>query len=234
MSIPYYKQVYESLRKQILDEEFAEGDLLPSENELCAKYGVTRPTIRHSLDALVNDGLILKHKGKGSIVCRNPNVVGILSISGITSALGKHNLQTEIIVKPYPTDWPEPFPFHLSDLEIRAGCICMERLRRVFDKTIFYERTYLPSSYFPRFTQRNMENRSLFEVLRKVYHVEIKGGEQLIRSIPADDKISEYFNVSQGHPVLYLERKFVITFPDVFIYSLLYCNTEEYALYGTF
>jgi len=234
VSTPYYRQVYELLRKQILDEVFAEGDLLPSENELCAKHGVTRPTIRHALDALVNDGLIVKHKGKGSIVRRNPNVVGILSILGITSALGKHNLQTEIIVKPHTTNWPEPFPFHLSDHEIRAGCICMERLRRITDKAIFYERTYLPASYFPRFTQRNMENRSLFEVLRKGYHVEIKGGEQLIRSIPADNQISEYFSVSQGHPVLYLERKFIITIPDVFIYSLLYCNTEEYALYGSF
>ncbi|MDR1170979.1 MAG: GntR family transcriptional regulator [Bacteroidales bacterium] len=234
-NIPYYKQIYELLRRQILDEEFTEGDLLPSENELCTRHGVTRPTIRHALDALVNDGLIVKHKGKGSIVRRNPNVVGILSLSGITSALGKHNLQTEIIARPlHMAHWPEPFPFHLSDAEIDAGCICMERLRKVTDKAIFYERTYLPASYFPRFTQRNMENRSLFEVLRKGYHVEIKAGEQLIRSIPADENISRYFKVLQGHPVLYLERKFVITFPDVYIYSLLYCNTEEFALYGTF
>ena len=234
MSLPRYRHVYESLRKQILDEEFAEGDLLPSENELCALHGVTRPTIRHALDALVNDGLILKHKGKGSIVRRNPNVVGILSLSGITSAVGKHNLQTEIVVKPHIIGWPEQFPFRLAEIELKASCICMERLRKVADKAIFYERTYLPASYFPRFSQRNMENRSLFEVLRKVYHVEIKGGEQLIRSIPADELIGKYFVVPQGHPVLYLERKFIITIPHVHIYSFLYCNTEEHALYGTF
>jgi GntR family transcriptional regulator/GntR family frlABCD operon transcriptional regulator len=222
------------LRRQILDEEFSEGDLLPSENELCAIYGVTRPTIRHALDALVNEGLIVKHKGKGSIVRRNLNVVGILSILGITSALGKYNLKTDIIAKAHATKWPEPFPFHLSEAERKGGCICMERLRRVTDKAIFYERTYLPAAYFPRFSQRNMENRSLFEVLRKVYHVEIKGGEQMIRAIPANSQISEYFCVPQGRPVLYLERKFVITIPEVYIYSLLYCNTEEYSLYGTF
>ncbi len=234
MSIPRYRRVYESLRKQILDEVFAEGDLLPSENELCAQHGVTRPTIRHALDALVNDGLIVKHKGKGSIVRRNPNVVGILSLSGITSAVGKHNLRTEIIVKPHIAKWPESFPFRLTETELKAGCLCMERLRRVADKAIFYERTYLPASYFPRFSQRNMENRSLFEVLRKVYHVEIKGGEQLIRAIPADVQISRYFGVPQGHPVLYLERKFIINISNIHIYSFLYCDTEEHALYGTF
>ena len=234
MSIPRYRRVYELLRKQILDESFAEGNLLPSENELCARHGVTRPTIRHALDALVNEGLIVKHKGKGSIVRRSPNVVGILSLSGITSAVGKHNLQTDIIVKPHVTKWQEPFPFRLSEIELKAGCLSMERLRRVSDKTIFYEKTCLPASYFPRFAQRNMHNRSLFEVLRKVYQVEIKGGEQLIRSIPANEQISSFFGVSQGHPVLYLERKFAINIPNVHIYSFLYCNTEEHALYGTF
>ena len=234
MSIPRYRHVYELLRKQILNEEFSEGDLLPSENELCMQHGVTRPTIRHALDALVNDGLIIKHKGKGSIVRRSPNVVGILSITGITSALGKHNLQTDIIVKPHITGWPSSFPFHLSEAEIKAGCISMERVRRVTDKAIFYERTYLPASYFPRFSLRNMQNRSLFEVLRKAYQVEIKGGEQLIRAIPADEKTSEYFHVVPEHPVLYLERKFAINIPNIHIYSLLFCNTEEFALYGTF
>jgi GntR family transcriptional regulator/GntR family frlABCD operon transcriptional regulator len=110
----------------------------------------------------------------------------------------------------------------------------MERLRRVADKNVFYERTYLPKAYFPRFEQLNMENRSLFETLRREYHVEIKGGEQLIRSIPADRKISGFFNIAPGCAVLYLERKFIITFPDAHIYSFLYCNTDEYALYGTF
>ncbi|MDR2036969.1 MAG: GntR family transcriptional regulator [Bacteroidales bacterium] len=234
MSTPRYRLVYNLLRKQILDEVFAEGDLLPSENELCAQHGVTRPTIRHALDALVNDGLIIKHKGKGSIVRRRPNAVGILSISGITTALGKHNVQTKIIGKPHVAPWPVRFPYELNETELKAGCICMERVRRVNEKDIFYEQTYLPAAYFPRFSLRNMHNRSLFDILRKGYDVEIKGGEQLIRSIPADDRLSTYFNIQQGHPVLYLERKFVINIPDVHIYSLLYCNTEEFALYGTF
>jgi GntR family transcriptional regulator/GntR family frlABCD operon transcriptional regulator len=226
--------VYELLRRQILDETYAEGSLLPSENELCARHGVTRPTIRHALDALVNDGLIVKRKGKGSIVHRRINPVGILSITGITSAFGKDNVQTAIIDKLHNVSWPQPFPFALSREERKAGCIRMERLRRVAEKTVFYEQTYLPAAYFPRFSSRNMQNRSLFDVLRKSYHVEIKGGEQMIRSVPAGKKLSEYFEIPEGHAVLYLERKFMLNIPDVFIYSLLYCNTDEFALYGTF
>jgi GntR family transcriptional regulator/GntR family frlABCD operon transcriptional regulator len=232
--LPHYRRIYEILRRQILDEKFVENDLLPSENVLCAQYGVTRPTIRHALEELLNDGLIIKRKGKGSIVHRHANAVGILSITGITSAFGKHNVQTEIVDKLHIVAWPHPFPFVLSDVEKKSKCIRMERLRRVAEKVVFYEQTYLPANSFPRFSSRNMQNRSLFDVLRKGYHVEIKGGEQIIRSVPADKRLSEHFGIPEGYAVLYLERKFILNIPDVFIYSLLYCNTDEFALYGTF
>jgi GntR family transcriptional regulator/GntR family frlABCD operon transcriptional regulator len=110
----------------------------------------------------------------------------------------------------------------------------MERLRKVTEKTVFYEQTYLPEAHFPRFSSRNMANRSLFEVLRKGYNMEIKGGEQYIRSVPANRQLSEYFEIAEGHGVLYLERKFIFNVAGIFVYSLLYCNTDEFALYGAF
>ena len=76
------------------------GTLLPSEHDLCILYHVTRPTIRKALDALVNEGYIKKHQGKGSVVMGVPKGIGILSIAGTTSAIGQHNLKTRIIVKP--------------------------------------------------------------------------------------------------------------------------------------
>ena len=53
-----YRKLYELLRKHILSGVYAEGSLLPSENELCATYGMTRPTVRHALDTLVKEGMI--------------------------------------------------------------------------------------------------------------------------------------------------------------------------------
>ena len=48
-AIPQYRRLYEILRKHILDAVYREGDLLPSENELCQLYGMTRPTVRQAL-----------------------------------------------------------------------------------------------------------------------------------------------------------------------------------------
>jgi DNA-binding GntR family transcriptional regulator len=232
--LPHYKKLYEMLRKQITDGVYTEGDILPSENELCAIHQLTRPTVRHALDTLVNEGFIRKHQGKGSIVHKLPKGIGILSIAGTTSALGGKNLRSETLVKPIVKPWDELFFFKLSESEITSGCIYMERLRFFNNKPIFYDINYIPNINMPRFTTRSFEDRSLFDILRKSYQIEIKGGEQKIRAIEADATIAKYLSVKSGHPVLHLERKFDTNRPGFYIYSSIYCNTEEQAVYGTF
>ena len=232
--LPHYRKLYEMLRKQILDGVYTEGDILPSENELCAIHKLTRPTVRHALDTLVNEGFIRKHQGKGSIVHKLPKGIGILSIAGTTTALGERNQRSEIIVRPIVKAWDEPFMFKLSDTEIDSGCVYMERIRFFNDAPIFYDINYIPNINLPRFTSRSFENRSLFDILRKTYQIEIKGGEQKIRAIEAFDAIASYLSVKPGHPVLHLERKFDTNRQGFYIYSSIYCNTEEQAVYGLF
>jgi len=232
--IPHYRQLYEVLRKQIIDGTYKSGDLLPSENDLCAQYGITRPTVRHALDALLNEGMIRKHKGKGSILCGPPNGIGILSISGTTSALGKHNLRTRILSKPSVIQWPKEFIFTLSDEFRDSGCIFLERLRLVNDMPVFYDLNYLPNINLPRFCNRKFEDQSLFDILRKGFQIEVKSGEQRIRAVRADEKIHEFLDVPVGHPILNLQRKLLTNRPGFYFFSSIYCNTEEHALYGTF
>jgi len=126
-TIPQYRKLYEVLRKHILDGVYKEGDLLPSENELCQLYSMTRPTVRQSLSTLAVDGYIRKHQGKGSIVHHLPREIGILSVSGTTSAVGDRNLETRIIVKPVLKPWPDDFMFPLSALEKESGFLMVHQ-----------------------------------------------------------------------------------------------------------
>jgi DNA-binding GntR family transcriptional regulator len=232
--IPQHRKVYEILRKHITDGVYAGGDLLPSENDLCTVHKVTRPTIRKALDRLANEGYIVRHQGKGSIVKGVPKGIGILSLTGTTSAIGKDLLKTHIIVKPEVRNWDEAFTFPLTRREIESGCIYFERLRLVNNKPVFFDITMIPNINLPRFTSRNFENKSLFDILRKNYQIEVKGGEQKLMAIRADDHLQHYFEVEPAHPVLQLNRKIETSRPGFFIYSKVFCNTDEYALYGTF
>lgn len=232
--IPQYRRLYEVLRKHIVDGIYIEGDLLPSENELCSLYAMTRPTVRQALSTLAADGLIRKHQGKGSIVHSLPRDIGILSVSGTTSAVGDRNLKTKIIKKPLLIPWPLNFMFPLSELENESGCIYMERLRLLDDIPIFYDISYIGNINLPRMTARQFENSSLFQVLREYYRVEIKGGEQRIKAIPASIRISKFLKLMKNQPVLHLERKMETTVSGLFVYSSIFCNTEKYSIFGRF
>jgi len=231
---PHHKRLYEILRKHILEGIYKEGDLLPSENELCQIYGMTRPTVRQSLSTLTNDGYISRHQGKGSIVRQLPREIGILSVSGTTSALGDRDLKTHIIVKPVLIPWSNDFMFQLSSLEKESGCIYMERVRLLDNIPIFYDITYIANINLPRLTSRQFENRSLFKILRDHYHLEIRGGEQRIKAIPATVKISRFLHLKEDQPVLHLERKMETSNQGLFLYSSIYCNTEKYSIFGRF
>ena len=233
-NIPQYRKLYELLRKHILSGVYEEGSLLLSENEFCAAYEMTRPTVRHALDMLVKDGLILKKQGKGSIVRKPPQNIGILSISGTASAVGVSYLKTDILQKPIIKKWPESFPFELSELEQESGCIHIKRLRFVDDEPVFYDINYLPNIYLPRITNRSFENKSLFEILRKNYQIEILGGEQKLKAVNPEKHIKQILKLKSGQPVLHIERKLTTNRENFNIYSTIYFNSEKHSIFGSF
>ena len=232
--IPQYRKLYELLRKHILAGVYEEGTLLPSENELCSTYSMTRPTVRHALDSLVKEGMILKQQGKGSIVRKPPQNIGILSIAGTATAIGVRYLQTDILQKPEIRSWPENFAFELTSLEREVGCIYMERLRYVEGVPVFYDINHLPNLYLPRITGRSFDNKSLFEMLRKHYQIEILGGEQKLKAIKPDEKIIQLLCLQNDQPVLHIERKLTTNKPGFNIYSTIYFNSEKHSIFGSF
>ena len=61
------------LKDLIMGGGFKPGDQLPSEMQLCEKYGASRISIRSALNLLTGQGLIETRKGKGSFVCKTGN-----------------------------------------------------------------------------------------------------------------------------------------------------------------
>jgi DNA-binding GntR family transcriptional regulator len=63
-----YKSITDTLRRRIVEGEFAVGSLLPSEAVLTAEYKVSRNTLRRALAELERDGLVTPLPGRGRIV----------------------------------------------------------------------------------------------------------------------------------------------------------------------
>lgn len=66
-------QLYAQLHQQITVGRYPQDSRLPSEFDLCAAFGVSRPVVREALSRLKADGLVESQRGAGSYVRRRPN-----------------------------------------------------------------------------------------------------------------------------------------------------------------
>lgn len=69
--IPPYFQLKSLLLEAILRGEYAPGDRLPTEHELCARYGISRTPVSRALSELAAEGVILRRRRHGTFV--NPH-----------------------------------------------------------------------------------------------------------------------------------------------------------------
>ncbi|MBI5408047.1 MAG: GntR family transcriptional regulator, partial [Nitrospirae bacterium] len=65
-----YVQLYEILRKKIEDGDWAVGTQIPTEEELCKTYEVSKATVRLAILELVRQGYLTRQQGKGTFVCK--------------------------------------------------------------------------------------------------------------------------------------------------------------------
>ena len=68
--IPKYYRLRELLLGKIRTGEWKVGDEIPSEQELCSTYEVSRGTLRKAVDALVHQGLLMRVQGKSTFVAK--------------------------------------------------------------------------------------------------------------------------------------------------------------------
>ena len=68
LPIPYHYQLRELLRDEVASGRWEVGERLPSERELCETFNLSRTTIREAIDALVNEGLLRREKGRGTFI----------------------------------------------------------------------------------------------------------------------------------------------------------------------
>lgn len=86
MPDPIYKQIADSLQRDIETGKFAEGGQLPTEQEISEEWGASRSTVRDALKQLTTRGLVEAHPGQGTFVRRK--VTPIVTDLSATHDLG--------------------------------------------------------------------------------------------------------------------------------------------------
>ncbi|HEX7366268.1 MAG TPA: GntR family transcriptional regulator [Pelobium sp.] len=232
--IPIYKQIVADIKQQIAAGDYKIGDMLPSENDYCKQYQTTRVTIRQAINELISIGLVQRYHGKGSYVSEAKNALGILSVRGVTAGVGNLNLKTIIVKKPELLAWPDNFFFNVGEVHKKLGCIHFSRVRTLEGKPIIFEETFITNHQLEVFLKTDLENKSLFNFLKNSFNIDIKGGEQKIWAVMANEEVAKLLSLTEKHPVLHMKRNLKTSDSKVEIFSFLYCNTEQYYLHDSF
>ena len=85
--VPLYLQLKDLIIQKIESNEFQPNSQIPSEQELCEMYAISRPTVRQAISELTSSGYLYKEKGKGTFVFGKKNSIDIKNYSGFTDSI---------------------------------------------------------------------------------------------------------------------------------------------------
>jgi GntR family transcriptional regulator len=88
---PFYMQIADALRDEIISGRVGPGDQLPSERELQQRFQVSQKTVRGAFDQLRAEGLVVSYQGRGVFI-REQTVPRRLSTDINTSTGWYHTL----------------------------------------------------------------------------------------------------------------------------------------------
>ncbi len=204
--IPFYAQVQEALKGFVEHDEVAPGDQLPSEPELCRLFDVSRTVIRQALRGLENEGLVVRHKGKGTFVAE-PKIGESLfqELTGFYQDMSQkgHTPVSRVLKQAIIPANSKVAAF--LQIEPEASVIRIDRLRYVNDEPIVLVTTYLPHALCPNLVETDLTNRSLYAFLENEYGLEIAWGRRMLEAIVASEHVAQLLEVNEGAPLISLE-----------------------------
>ncbi|AYE34512.1 GntR family transcriptional regulator [Clostridium septicum] len=193
--IPVYYQLKNDLISKIAEGVWKPGECIASERELCEIYGVSRMTIRQAIGELVQEGILLRIKGKGTFVCE-PTVKqqDMMSFTEIIKQTGR-KLKTEIIeFKKVNT------PENLTDTFELDELYKINRKRIVDGECIAIETVYIPVDYCG-YIDENMLEGSLYKILED-FGYSVDYSTSSIASIIINEELKSLFCVKNDVPLL--------------------------------
>lgn len=218
--IPKYVAVRENLRQRV--QSMSPGDKLPAEPELCDRYGVSRITLRHAVDDLIGEGLLVREQGRGTFrtshEVRDEREVISDHIRGFyrqQASLG-NVVHTVMLGNGIVHDPDVALRLGLSD---DAALIRLERLRYVGETLRQHVVTYLSAERFPLVAEHDFSEGSLYDFLERHYAVRLVENEVVVRMQAVDAAIARHFGVRKGTVVLAMDSTVIDEFGSIIAFG---------------
>ncbi|MDQ0203640.1 GntR family transcriptional regulator [Pectinatus haikarae] len=207
-NIPLYEQLIAYIKIQIQQGVLKPGDQMITENDLCGALNISRTTVRQCMNRLVEEGLLIRQRGRGSFIAnpklkRNINYLynftenmRSIGASPTSVVLTKEvsNITNKQLITSLQLPETDPRAFHLL------------RLRCANGTPLLLENTYIPYYLCSGIEQFNFEAVSLYDTLSSHYSLNLYHASETIEAIIIKGAVAKLLKCSSNTPGYQIER----------------------------
>ncbi len=205
-SVPLYLQVKNTLEAEIREGKYGVDERLPSERELCEKFGISRMTARQALKELERDGLVFSRVGKGTFVSEPKIDQQLSNLTGFSQDISNRGARPSSIVLSAQV---VPANAHLASiLKLLQGAEVVElsRLRLSNELPLCIEVAHIPHYLCPNLLNYDFARESLYAVFQRDYGHRLVRAEQSMEASLATPRELEVLQMTAPASVLRIER----------------------------
>lgn len=208
--IPLYFQMAEDIRQKIHSGDYPDGAKLPSEQELCKVYDVSRSVVRQALQSLSRDALIVSERGRGAFVQQRRVPIALSQRldpleKGMMSA--GFELRTEILEKKR-IQVPEAIAEKIGEKQ----AVYLKRARYADGKIFLVVENYLPLSRSEKvLDSESLDQISLYVFLEENCGILVSSGRRQIQVRRVPEQFATLLGLTPGDRALYNQE---ITFDE--------------------
>ena len=184
------------------------GDRVPSEEELCEKFDVSKITVKRALHDLVIEGLIIRKQGKGSFVSKPNYEDNFNKFFNFDNSHSWPLIQAEHKI----LEWrfiqlPKEIFRKVKFLEDR-NVLEIVRLRIQKGESVALDYTYLPESISKFFKGKRtlFEKQLVYDIFKTIPDILLDYSRISIKPVLADKTRAEILGIKIGNPLLLWER----------------------------
>jgi GntR family transcriptional regulator len=223
---PLYLQARQYLLNLIEDGTFQPGEQLPSEADLAAQLGISRPTLREALHNLEQEGLIVRKHGVGTFVSRRTLILesGLEVLESLESQAHWLGLNTEVVqllVAERPATEEEQGMLQLSEDE-PVDVLDVDRVIAIEGESVAYLKDVVPLVYLRQEDLTEQFSGSVLDIFLQQDVVLPVASQTQISAEGADAQLAERLDVPKGTALLKLVGQLYSYDEKVLDYSLSY------------
>lgn len=227
---PLYAQISQQLAGRIAAGEWLSHDALPSEWALAASLRVSQGTVRKALATLVAQGLLYRQQGKGTFVAA---VVSEWGEGGVVvpgqSAAYAEFPRAELLT--CVRDHASEEVAERLGVRRAAPVYRTRQVWRLGGAVIALDDAYVSADRFETIDARRLRqhDNSLYALLARREGVRVVLGARQMRAVLADRESSTLLAVSQGTPLLLMQRLALARSGEVVEWRLRLARCERWS-----